>query len=123
MLVWARRVETQRAQEVVLNTLTESRQFDKVKMSKKTKDDIPKASQSWTVQQQLCRYCRGIYQLRQCQAYGKMCVECEKVGHFRKVSHSRRSKVVNEMEQEVSQENREDEIETVSINSVYMNKN
>ena len=46
-----------------------------------------------------------------------------KVGHFRKVCHSGRSKVVNEMEQEVSQEYGEDEIEMVSINSVYMNKN
>ena len=31
--------------------------------------------------------------------------------------------VVNEMEQGVSQEYREDEIETMSINSVYLNKN
>ena len=31
MLVWAKRVEMQRAQTAVLNILTESRQFDKVK--------------------------------------------------------------------------------------------
>ena len=31
--------------------------------------------------------------------------------------------MVNEMEQEVSQEYQEDDIEMVSINSVYMNKN
>ena len=31
--------------------------------------------------------------------------------------------MVNKMEQEVSEEYREDEIEMVSINSVYMNKN
>ena len=39
VLAWAKRVEVQRAQAVVLNTLRESRQFDKVKISKKTKDD------------------------------------------------------------------------------------
>ena len=50
-------------------------------------------------------------------------VECGKVGHFRKVCCSRRSKVLNEMEQEVSQEYSKDEIEMVNINSVYMNKN
>ena len=33
MLAWAKRVEVQRAQAAVLNTLTESRQFDKVKIS------------------------------------------------------------------------------------------
>ena len=30
--VWAKRVEAQRAQATVLNTLTESRQFDKIKL-------------------------------------------------------------------------------------------
>ena len=44
------------------------------------------------------------------------------MGHFRKVCHSTRSRMVNDMEQEVSQEYREDEIEMVSINSVCMNK-
>ena len=34
VLAWAKRVETQRAQAAVLNMLTESRQFDKVKISK-----------------------------------------------------------------------------------------
>ena len=65
----------------------------------------------------------GVHQLRQCPAYRKTCVECRKVGHFRKVCHSRRSRMVNDMGQEASQEYREDEIEMVSINSVYMNKN
>ena len=55
--------------------------------------------------------------------YGKTCVECSKVGHFRKVCHSRRSRVVNEMEQEASQEYKEDNIKMVSISPVYMNKN
>ena len=35
VLAWPKRVEAQRAQAVVLNTLTESRQFDKVKISLK----------------------------------------------------------------------------------------
>ena len=59
----------------------------------------------------------------QCPVYDKTCVECGKVGHFWKVCHSRRSRVVNEMEQEVSQEYKENNIEMVSINSVYINKN
>ena len=39
VLAWAKRVEAQRAQASVLNTLTESRQFDKIKISKKVKED------------------------------------------------------------------------------------
>ena len=35
MLAWAKRVEVQRAQAAVLNTITESRQFEKVKIAKK----------------------------------------------------------------------------------------
>ena len=38
VLACAKRVETQRAQVAVLNTLTESRQFDKIKLSKKVKE-------------------------------------------------------------------------------------
>ena len=37
VLAWAKRVEAQRAQTAVLDTVTESRQFDKIKNSKKTK--------------------------------------------------------------------------------------
>ena len=54
--------------------------------------------------------------------YGKTCADHGKVGHF-KVCHSKRSRVVNEMEQEMSQEYSKGEIEMVSINSVHMNKN
>ena len=37
VLIWAKRVEMHRAQAAVLNTLTESRQFDKIKISKNVK--------------------------------------------------------------------------------------
>ena len=74
------------------------------------------------MQWQPCRYSEGVYQLRQCPAYRKAYVGCGKVKHFRKVCCSRRTRVVNEMEQEASQEYRGDEIETVSVNSAYMNK-
>ena len=35
VLAWAKIVEAQRAKAAVLNTLTESKQFDKIKISKK----------------------------------------------------------------------------------------
>ena len=58
----------------------------------------------------------------QCLAYGKTCVGCGKTGHFKKVCHSRKERAVNEVEVEASQEYREGEIETVSIDSVHLNK-
>ena len=74
------------------------------------------------MQWQPCRYCGQIHQLRQCPAYGKMCSACGKVGHFKKVCCSKRSRAVYEMEQEMSQEYSEGKFKTVSNNSVYMNK-
>ena len=50
MLAWVKRVEVQRAQAVILNTLTESRQFDKVKISRKTKNDIARTPVGQTAQ-------------------------------------------------------------------------
>ena len=84
-IIWAKRVKAQRAQAAVLNTLTESKHFDKIKISKKTKDDKARAPVNWTT---VILWGEYIHQLRQCPAYGKMCAECSKVGHFRKVCHS-----------------------------------
>ena len=44
------------------------------------------------------------------------------MGHFKKVCHSKRSRAVNKIELETSQEYSKGEIETVSIDSVHMNK-
>ena len=83
VLAWAKMVEFQRAEATVLNTLTESRQFDKVKYIKKTKEDTTRAPSAQTMHRQSCRYCGRIYQLRQCPAYDKMFAGCSKVGHFK----------------------------------------
>ena len=49
-MLWAKRVKAQRAQAAVLNTLTKSKQFDKIKISKKSKDDKARAPVNWTTQ-------------------------------------------------------------------------
>ena len=59
---------------------------------------------------------------RQCPAYGKMCAGCRKMGHFKKVCRSRRDHAVHEVEVEIMPELQE-EIETVSINPIYLNRN
>ena len=50
MLAWAKGIEVQRAQAVVLNTLTEFKQFVKIKILKKAKDDKPRAPVNQTTQ-------------------------------------------------------------------------
>ena len=46
ILIWVRRIEAQRAQAAVLNNITESHQFDKVKVTKKSKEDNIKTHSS-----------------------------------------------------------------------------
>ena len=43
MLAWAKRVEVQRVQAMVLDSITESKQFDKIKVSDKTRDNKARA--------------------------------------------------------------------------------
>ena len=59
MLAWAKRVEAQRAQATALNMLTESRQYDKIKISQKVKDDKTRTLVHLATLLQVCRYCGG----------------------------------------------------------------
>ena len=84
VLAWAKRVEAQRAKAAVLNTLTKSRQFDKIKLFKEVKEDKARTPVHQTTPQQPCRYCGAIHQPRHCPAYGKMCTECSKLDTSRR---------------------------------------
>ena len=64
VLAWAKRVEMQRVQAAVLNTLTESRQFDKIKVSKRAKEDTTRPMVGWMLQWQPCQYCGKVHPLR-----------------------------------------------------------
>ena len=66
VLAWAKGVEVQRAQAMVLNTLTELRQFNKIKISKRAKEDTARAPVGQILQQQPCQYCGGVHPPRQC---------------------------------------------------------
>ena len=70
-----------------------------------------------------CKYGGGSHAPRQCPAYGKSCASCRKMGHFQKVCMSKKSCAVHDFEVEVMPEPQEEDIETVSINSVYLNRN
>ena len=55
-------------------------------------------------------------------AYGKMCAACGKTGHFRKVCRSKRIYTVHEVEIEMGQDAQEEDIETMSINPLHLNR-
>ena len=123
MLVWAKRIEVQWAQAAILNDITESQKFEKVKVAQttKTKGDVERTHpvyHKWP-----CKYCGGSHAPRQCPAYGKTCTGCRKMGHFKKMCRSRRDHMFHEVEIEMAWEPQEEGIETVSINSIYLNKN
>ena len=118
VLAWAKRVKAQRVQAAILKDITETKTFDKVKKEPELKNTWGRDANVATHQRWPCRYCGG----RQCPAYGKMCATCSKMGHFRKVCRSRRSHVVHEVEIEVGPDSQGEDIEIVSINSLYLNK-
>ena len=106
------KIEAQRVQVAMLSDITKSQKFDKVKVAKKQATHPASPNQ-------LCRYCGSSHALRQCPVYGKMCIGCRKMGHFKKVCWSRKDCAVHEVGVEIVQE--EGIIEEVSINSVYLN--
>ena len=61
VLAWAKRVEVHRVQAEVLNTLTESRQCDKIKVSKRSKENTAGAPVGQMLQWQPCQYCGGVH--------------------------------------------------------------
>ena len=125
MLCWAKRVEVQRAQSVIMNSLTEAKEFDKIKITKITYKIIPRRLSAMTTMatKQTCRYCGSSHPLRQFPAYGKKCTECSKIAHFRVVCRSRRVRAMNEVGLDTAQDKAEESgIGLVNINSVHLNK-
>ena len=126
VLFWDKRVEAQRAQSAIMDSLTEVKEFDKLKIAKNTYKDSLRTSSSQTKMpaKQSCRYCACSHPLRQCLAYGKKWTECNKISYFRAVCKSRRARAVNEVEQNTAQDSAEENsIDSVNINSIHFNIN
>ena len=120
---WAKRFKVQRAQSLIMNKLTEAKEFDKLKIVKNMHKDNPRRStQAKTPTKQTCRYCGSSLPLRKCLAYGKRCTECGKIGHFRVVCRSRRDIAMDEVQQVAVQDRAENSIDSVTINSTHFNK-
>ena len=78
VLGWATRVEAQRAQSAIMDSLTKAKEADEVKIAKgglryngrnaQTCTKVPAKKRS--------SYCSSNHPLRQCPAYDKKCVDC-----------------------------------------------
>ena len=125
VLCWAKRVKTQRTQSTIMKSLTETKEYDKLKIMKTTYKDIPRKPSVHIKMsaRQTCRYCESSHPLRQCPAYGKKCTDCGKIGHFRRMCRSKRARVMNRVEQETGQDSTEkSSTDSVNINSIHFNK-
>ena len=122
VLTWAKRVKVQRAQASILIDITKTKTFDKIKNAPQGKNTWVREPNTATHQRRPCRYCEGGHTPRQCPAYGKMCTACSKTGHFRKVCSSKRKCVVHEVEIEMGPDSQGEDIEIISVNSLYLNR-
>ena len=59
ILLWARRIEAQRAQAAILNDITEAQKFDKVKLVQKPKGRQEAETTRHTYQRHPCKYSGG----------------------------------------------------------------
>ena len=123
VLTWVKRVEAQRTQADAMNNITEQKEFDKIKVSRTIHKESPKTpAQSSNQVWQACRYCGSFHQPRQCLGCGKVCMECNKTGHFWRVCRGKRERAVHEVEQEIIDNEASEEIE-MSVHSVQVNVN
>ena len=109
-----------------MNSLTEIKEFDQLKMTKTAYEDSPRKPSVHIKMptRQTCRYCGSSHPPRQCLGYEKKCTDCCIIGHISGVCWSKRARVVNEVEQETAQDSTEESsIVSVNLNSISFNKN
>ena len=71
VLAWAKRVKVQRVQASVLNDITETKTFDKIKNASELKNTWGREPNIAAHQRWLCRYCGGGHAPRQSPHMGK----------------------------------------------------
>ena len=120
----AERIDTQAAQSAIKDSLSKTKEFDKVKIAKGVLRyngrNVQTHAKAPTKKSCSCHSSNHLP--RKCLVYRKKCVDCSKINHFREVGRSRTNITVHNTEQEPDQHNeKEDHIDTVNINSIIFN--
>ena len=122
VLAWAKRVEVQKAQFEIINSLNMTKDFDKIKTVSGIETNWDNIMNTYQVAvKHSCSYCSYSHPPRWCPAYGKKCVECGKINHLREFCRSVRSRIGHNLEQEPDQHQEEHHIDTLLINSFNFN--
>ena len=124
VLIWAKRIEAQRPQSVIINSLSKTKEFDKIKTIKGgQKHNLIKLQTCAKMPaKQSCSCCGSSHPSRQFLAYGKKLVECGKINHFREVCRSGRNRTVQNLEQEPNQQHEEDHNDMMNVKSIIFNR-
>ena len=103
-----------------MDSLTETKEFDKIKIAKGVFKYIRRNSEACSKPPtKKCSYCSLNHPLGQCPVCGKKCMDCGKINHFREVCRSRRKTAVYNIEQVTDQcDIEEDHIDMAKINSI-----
>ena len=119
VLVWAKIVEAQWAQTAILSDIMETHQFDKVKLNPNPRDNLWWVSQD---KEDSAGTAVGFTCQDNAQHMGRHAWDAEKLATSGRCVKAKET-VVHELEVDVAQETHEANIETVSINSVHLNRN
>ena len=110
VLVWAKRVDAQRAQSTIITCLSKTKEFDKVKAIKGgQRHNLSNQTHVKTPVKQSGSYCGSSHPPRQYLACRKKCTECGKMRHFREVCRSGRNRTIHGLKQEPYQHHEEEE--------------
>ena len=124
VLVWAKRVQSQRVQSSIITSLRKTKVFEKIKTIKGGQRHNLRKLQAHAKMpmKQSCSNCGSSHPPRQCLAYGKKCTYCGKINHFREVCRSGRNRTVHDLEQKTDQHHEElDHFDMVNINYIIFN--
>ena len=92
VLAWAKRVQAQRVHTTAMSSITEAKEFDRIKVSKRShKDASKKTTEARVPMRQPCAYCRSRHPPQQCPTYGnKHALDARKLATSRQYARAER---------------------------------
>ena len=103
---WAKRIETQRTQAAVINSLSEVKEFDWIQTvgDDQKQNGIKPHTHIKTPTSKKCKYCSSNYKHRWCTAYEKKCKNATRWTISKRCAGNAKGSVVHNIDQEADQE-------------------